>query len=400
MKNFFVQIGLWFKSLFVAVEPATESKLKTLWKKDGTKTLVASIICALLGIIIGYIVLLVINAEHATENIFRLLKNFMQYKKPDTKLYYFGSTLVKAAPLIMCGLSVMFAYKTGLFNIGSAGQYTVGICACLYSALAWELPWFLCLLIAVMASAVWGALSGALKAYFNVNEVIACIMTNWIGLYITNIVLSSEIVMNQSLSETYSIANKNAGALLPGMGLPSLFNNNKYVTIALFLTIIIAIALKILIDKTTFGYELKATGSNKLSAKYVGMKEKRNIVLTMAIAGALAGLGASFYYQTGMLNWKTSSSLPAMGFNGIAVAFLGGLDPIGILFAGYFITHITLGGGNLQLEYYNPQIADLIVAVIVYLCGFVLLIRQVIKKIEKRNTEKRLVKASMEDKQC
>lgn len=315
-----------------------------------------------------------------------ILKNFGNFSSnPRLEKYYLGSTLVKSVPLIMCGLSVMFAYKAGLFNIGVGGQYCIGICFSLYSALVWQLPWYACIIIVAIAGAVWGALSGLFKALFNVNEVIACIMTNWIGLYLTNILLSNPKAMNPTLSETYRIGKK---AIIPDGGLSKLFSNNQYVTLAIIFTIIIAVIVLIVMNKTTFGYELKATGNNKFAAKYAGMKDKRNIILTMAISGALASLGAAFFYLTGIENFITASSVPAMGFNGIAVAFLGGLNPIGIVVAGLFVEHITLGGGYVDTTYYNPQVADLMIAIIIYLCAFVLFFKQFMKKYLNKLTEK------------
>ena len=166
-----------------------------------------------------------------------------------------------------------------------------------------------------------------------------------------------------------------------------MFHDNEYVTIAIPLTIIIAILINIVLDKTTFGYELKATGYNKNAAKYAGMKEKLNIILTMAIAGALAGLASAFYYLTDIQQWKTSSSVPGMGFNGIAVAFLGGLNPIGSIFAGFFIQHITLGGSFIDMRYFNPQIADLISSIIIYACAFGLFIKDILSKFNKNKDD-------------
>lgn len=377
----------WFKGLFVSTSDS-EAKLLTVAKKDGTQTVISSILCAFLGIFIGYLILVCINAEHAGEAMKTILSNFGFYKSPEKKLYYFGSTIVKAAPLIMCGLSVMFAYKAGLFNIGVGGQYCVGICFSLYAALVWQLPWYACILIAGVMGALWGAISGIFKALFNVNEVIACIMTNWIGLYMTNILLSDERAMNPTLSETHKLASNAPQALIPSGGLSELFNNNKYVTIAVIFTLVIAVVILVVMNFTTFGYELKATGHNKFAAKYAGMKDKRNIIVTMAIAGALAGLGAAFFYLTGIEQYKTSSSVPAMGFNGIAVAFLGGLNPIGVVFAGYFVQHITLGGARIDTTYYNPQVADLMIAIIIYLCAFVLFFKQFMNKSLGKITDK------------
>ena len=188
---------------------------------------------------------------------------------------------------------------------------------------------------------------------------------------------------------TLYINKVNPSAFLPKMGLDKLFGKNEYVTIAIPLTILIAIAVGVVLNRTKFGYELKATGYNKNAAKYCGMAEKRNIILTLIISGGLAGLGASFLYQTGYMRWEcTQSSVPGMGFNGIAAAFLGGLSPIGTLFSSYFIQHITDGGAFVNTNMYCAQISDLISAVIIYLCGFVLFIKLTIRKLLAKRGEK------------
>ena len=379
-------VGKWFKSVFVSVG-GNPPRMRTWLKKPGVQTAIASIICALIGILVGFLILLCISPDHALKGITDILRAYFRFPTQKLRLKNLGNMLVNAAPLIMCSLSVLFAYKTGLFNIGVAGQFCVGICATLFAALAWGLPWYLCLLFSIAVGAIWGMISGAFKAFFNVNEVIACIMTNWIGLYLTNIILSDPRVMNGTLSETYNVADKAPQAIMPSLGLSGLFGS-KYVTIAIVLVVVVAIAVSVILNRTTFGYELKATGLNKHAAKYAGMKEKRNVIVTMAIAGGIAAAGASFLYLSGIKNYITEASLPATGFNGIAVAFLGGLNPIGVLFAGCFIQHIMTGGAYLDTTYYNAQIADLMVAVIIYLCAFVLFFRGVIikriAKIEKK----------------
>ena len=155
---------------------------KSFWKNNAVQSLLASLICIVLGMLIGYIVLLFINPAGAKDAIVAVIKNFMNYSRANLQLKNFGATLVKTAPLLMCALSVLFAYKAGLFNIGAAGQYTVGICASLYSALAWHWGWLACLLFAMLVGALWGTVPGILKAYCNVNEVISGIMLIWIGL--------------------------------------------------------------------------------------------------------------------------------------------------------------------------------------------------------------------------
>ena len=367
--------------------------MKNLLKKDGVQSFVASLICIVLGLLIGYIVLLFINPAGAGEAILAVIRNFLNYSRATLKLKNFGSTLVKTAPLLMCALSVLFAYKVGLFNIGAAGQYTVGICACLYAALAWHWGWLACLLFAVLVGALWGTIPGILKAYCNVNEVISGIMLNWIGLYSTNMILTK--VKESTSPYTFHIASENPKAILPTLGLEKLFANNNKVTLAIPLAILLAIVIEVILSKTKFGYELKATGNNKNAAKYAGMAEKRNIIITLTIAGALAGMGAALFYLTDYEQWQcTASSVPGMGFSGIAATFLGGLNPIGTIFASYFIQHITSGGAYVDKTMYCSQISDLISSLIIYLCGFVLFLKLSMNRIIDRKEEKRAAAAA------
>ena len=362
-------------------------KKESLWRNNGFQTIVASLLCIVIGLLVGYIVLLIINPGGAGKAILAIIKNFLYYPSAAAAMKYFGTTLVKASALLMCSLSVLFAYKVGLFNIGAAGQYVVGAGACLYFGLYLGMPWYVCLLAAVLFAAVAGGISGALKAYFNVNEVISCIMLNWIGLYCVNMLLS--IVKEQSTPYTKSLSSTNKSALIPNLGLDKLFSKNEFVTIGVPLAVIMAVIVWVVLEKTKFGYELKATGMNKQAAKYCGMREKRNIILTMMIAGGLAGFGAGIFYLTGIEQWMVQqTSVPAMGFNGIAAAFLGGLNPIGTVFSSYFIQHITSGGTYVDKTMYCTQISDLISAFIIYLCGFVLFFKIWLNRILDNREEK------------
>ena len=366
---------------------------KNLLKRDGVQSLIASLLCVVLGLLIGYIVLLIINPAGAGEAITTVIKNFLTYKKPETQMKYFGNTLVRTAPLLMCSLSILFAYKAGLFNIGAAGQYCAGAGMALYAALAWHMPWWLCMIMAMLGGALLGVISGLLKSYCNVNEVISGIMLNWITLYVVNILLTN--VKEAASPYTMPVAHVNGGAIIPSLGLGKLFNNNQYVTLAIPLAILIAVGLHILLEKTRLGYELKATGNNKNAAKYCGMAERRNLILTLAIGGALAGLGAAMLYLTGYEQWQCSqSSVPAMGFNGSAAAFLGGLNPIGTILASFFIQHITIGGAYVDKTMYCAQVSDLISAIIIYLCGFVLFMKYAMNRGIARREEKAAARAA------
>ena len=359
----------------------------SLIRNDGFQTLLASLVCILGGILVGYIALLIIEPSGALEAIIAVLKSFFRYPGK-LMLKYFGQTLVRTVPLILCALSVLFAYKVGMFNIGVAGQYVAGACGCLYAALAWNMPWYVCLVIGMAAAALLGVISGWLKTQCNVNIVISGIMLNWITLYLTNLILGT--VKSPNSPYTLALQGVNPGALLPKMGLDKFFNNEKSVTIAIPLAIIMAIVVWVVLNKTKFGYELKATGNNYNAAKYAGMKENRNIILTMLIAGALAGMGAGLLFLTGIEDWETTiSSVPAMGFNGIAVAFLGGLSPLGSILSAFFIQYITTGGGNVDLQVYCSQISSLISSLIIYLCAFVAFFKFFLQAQIRRSDEKK-----------
>ena len=365
---------------------------KSLLKNNGVQSLIASLLCIVLGMLIGYIVLLFINPTGAGEAIVTVMKNFLNYNRADTQLKYLGNTLVKTAPLLMCALSILFAYKVGLFNIGASGQYTAGACAALYAALQWHWSWLPCMLLAIAAGCAMGAIVGLLKAYCNVNEVISGIMLNWIGLYLTNMLLYQ--VKETTSPYTIRMQGQGKAALLPSMGLEKLFSDDQYVTIAIPLSILIAIGIWVLLEKTRFGYELKATGFNKNAAKYCGMAEKRNIILSLMISGALAGMGAAMLYLTSYEQWQCStSSVPAMGFNGISVALLASSNPIGTIFSAIFISHISVGGSFLSTKYYPTEISDLISGIIIYLCAFSMLFRGKIHSMLFKNADKTNVNA-------
>ena len=358
----------------------------SLLQNDGVQTLISSLLCILGGLIVGYLVLLMIEPKGAFDAILAVMKSFFRFTGR-SRMKYLGQNLVRTVPLILCSLSVLFAYKVGMFNIGVAGQYVAGACGCLYAALAWKLPWLPCLLIGMTAAAVLGVIAGLLKTKCNVNIVISGIMLNWISLYLTNLILGK--VKSPMSPYTLNLMGTNPSGKLPSLGLDKLFSGESSVTIAIPLAIVIAIVIYIVLNKTTFGYELKATGHNYNAAKYAGMKEDRNIILTMMISGALAGLGAGLLFLTGIEEWETTiSSVPAMGFNGIAVAFLGGLSPIGSILSAFFIQYITFGGGNVDLQVYCSQISSLISSLIIYLCAFVAFFKFFIQAYLRKRKEK------------
>ncbi len=351
-------------------------------------SVLAALLCILIGLVVGFLVLLAINPAHAWGDGFvRILKGGF-HDAP----YGVGKELANAAPLIMTGLSVAFAFKTGLFNIGAAGQYTLGAYGALYCAIMLKLPWFVCLIAATILGGIWGAIPGFFKAYFNINEVITSIMFNWIGLYLVNEIIygrGSGVMYDAHNTRTWKLATNAPQAQIPSCGMSELFHTSN-TTIAIFLAIIVAIVVWVVLEKTTFGYELKAVGLNKNAARYAGINEKKNVILSMTIAGALAGFGAGLFYLSGGGEWNplNSTSLPAMGFNGIATALLANSNPIGTIFSSLFISHISVGGAYLPTKYFPSEIADLISGIIIYLCAFSMLFRTLFEKklIQKKDT--------------
>ena len=335
---------------------------KNLLKNNGVQSLLASLACVVLGLLIGYIVLLFINPNGAGEAIAAVMKNFLNYSKSATQAKYLGNTLVKTAPLLLCALSILFSYKVGLFNIGAAGQYCAGVALSLYAALAWGWGWLPCMLLAMLGGMVLGAISGLLKSYCNVNEVISGIMLNWIVLYLTNMLLTN--VKEVASPYTVVLADTNPGAILPSLGLGALFNDNKYVGLALPLSVVIAILVWVVLEKTRFGYELRATGNNKNAAKYCGMAEKRNIILTLVISGALAGLGGAAE-MLGRYDTFSWGNLPGYGWTGITVAILANNNPAFVPLAAFFIAYLDKGC-NLMSTYCGvpAQLISILQAVI------------------------------------
>ena len=354
----------------------------SLIKKDATKTVVTSLWCALLGLILGFLILLFMNPGNAAYGMTSIMGNYLIFSSPQDRLNYFGQTLAKTAPLIAMSLSILVSYKAGLFNLGGSGQYSIAVLVISYLGISANWPWWIVMLVAMLSAAIWSMISGALKAFFNVNEVISGIMLNWIALYLVNGILSnSSSVWDSAHSESYTISNS-SNAFIPSIGLDKLFAGNSIVGLGMILILVVVAIIFILFKKTTVGYELKATGLNRDAASYAGINKVKNILIATAISGALAGLAASLNLQNGFTSWKLSSTPVDIGFQGISSAFLGGLHPVGVIFSSYFITHITDGGSMITDLGYSPEVASIITSVIIYLSGFVFFIKEILRKNE------------------
>jgi len=242
------------------------------------------------------------------------------------------------------------------------------------------------LLAAVAAGALWGAIPGLLKAFRNVHEVISCIMTNWIGIFLVNHIISQTII-DRGRNATPHIVYGNG--TLPSLGLGELFQGDSVrpsaVNSGLIIALVMAILIYIILDKTKFGYELKSCGLNRNAAQYAGINEKRNIITSMMISGGLAGLGGGLHFLAGAgATMQVADVLATEGFTGISVALLGMSNPIGIVFGAILVSYLQIGGSHIQAFGFAPEIIEMVIAVIIYFCAFVLLIKMGLKKVGKK----------------
>jgi len=396
-----------------------KEKIKSFFMKDSVKKVLASLISILIGITFGAILVFIvgvckktISLKGAWEGVRLIFAGILSTGRNASgglawgyNSVNLGDMLFRATPLIMTGLSVAVAFKTGLFNIGAPGQYLMGTMTSLSIALSlgmntscpgWII-WILAFLGAILAGALWGAIPGMVKALFNINEVIACIMTNWIAANVVTWFFSESDFRNmvEAGKTGYIYKTSTYGVETVKLGLDKIFAGSQ-VNGGIVIAILIAVSMYVMMNKTTFGYQLKACGANRHAAKYAGIKDKRNIILSMAISGSLASAGAALYYLAGNPEffWSTYQSLPAVGFNGIPVALLALNNPIGVIFAGIFMAMLSTVGMQLtNLTAYNEYITDVIIAVIVYLSAFSLLIRMWLNGKKKDKTEVAVAKA-------
>lgn len=344
-------------------------------KKQDLASLFSSILVIIIGLLIGFVILLISNFENAPTAFLNILTFGVR------SMRNVGDVLLFATPIIMTGLSVAFAFKTGLFNIGATGQFTFGAFVAIYVSveftfLGYSLRLLIALILASLAGAIWGMIPGLLKAYRNVHEVISCIMTNYIGMFLVNWMILNSI-FDQGRGTTLPVP---SNANLPSLGLDNLFRDNirgSNVNLGIILAILSAILVYVILEKTKLGYELKACGLNKNAAKYAGINENKNIVLSMAIAGALSGLGGAFGFLSGTgLSMSIVDALQTEGFVGISVAFLGLNNPISIIFSGIFVSYLFLGGTSVQVFGFSVQIIEMVISIIIYFCAFVFLVKK------------------------
>jgi general nucleoside transport system permease protein len=346
---------------------------------------IVSLIAVLLGLIAGGILMLLIGSS-PIEGYSYLIDGALK------SIERVGNTLATSTPLIFTGLSVMFAFRTGLFNIGASGQMLIGgLCATMVGlTYDFSRPVLLVLMIlaGILGGGLWAYIPGLLKARFNVHEVVSTIMMNWIAYWTAYYIIPSYFKGKFLETESRALPDK---ATLKMSSLSDLFDGS-YVNLGLFLAVVIVLIIAFIIDKTTLGFELKAVGFNRHAAEYAGMRVNRNIILSMVISGALAGLGGVALYA-GNANVIQIGILPSQGYDGIAVSLLGANSPFGVFFAAILFGILYSGTGFMNaMTEIPPELANTIIAIIIYFAATSVLIERLLRKKGKKRSDSNAVK--------
>lgn len=347
--------------------------------------LISSLISIVIGFIIGAIILAVAGYDPIQAYRQMLLGIFGKPK-------YITLTIIKATPLILTGLSVAFAFRTGLFNIGAEGQFIIGTVAAALAGYFIKLPPFIhpivVLLIAMLVAGLWGSVAGILKAQFGVNEVISTIMLNWIALYLHNYIITLPFVQKRSnishdiqptasmiILENWKVTEEGQTFLNTTLGDFFKADFNTGIIIAILAVIIIWFIL----NKTTLGYKLKAVGFNAGAAQQNGIPVSNHIVIAMFISGALSGLAGATQVLGVSKNIATLAAMEGYGFDGIAVSLIGGNTPIGSLLGGILFGMFKYGGSKIQSPPLKApsEVIDIVIGIIIFFISMPSLIHMI-----------------------
>lgn len=355
-------------------------------------SLVPSLLAIISGLLVGFIVLMLCNPANAFKGFFTLVTSGIG----QGGMKAIGNIFYYSVPIMMTGLGVAVAFQSGVFNIGGGGQFIMGAFAAIYTAIKCDgLPkpfiWIIPLLMAALFGALWAMIPGILKAYKNVNIVISTIMMNYIGMYLVNYLVKS-CIYNVSTGQSQNIPNSSQ---LPTLGMDRLFKGSG-INISIFIALIIVILIHVLINKTTIGYELKACGMNQHACKFAGIKEKRNIIISIMLSGAIIGIGGGLLYlsPTGK-HIRVMDVQAGEGFTGIAVAILANSSPLGVILSALFIGYLTVGGQYIQSYGFVNEIVNIIASVVIYFAAFSMLIKnffkqnEILKSVKMRKNEKK-----------
>jgi len=345
------------------------TKFKRFISKESNLKFTVPAVAIILGFSLGILIMFItgINPLDFFAALFEQVSGISLSKIGTGKTVFnprhIGEFFVSSMPIILTGLSVAFAFRTGLFNIGAEGQLMMGALGAIIVGVVFDLPMIIHLPFAVITGvlfgAAWGFVPGFLKAKFNVHEVVVTILMNYVALYASNYFLKllpgSSNIKTATVHETASLASE---------FFYDLTNKSRFHW-GFILVILAVFVFWIIIDKTTFGFELRSAGFNKHASKYAGMKVDRNIILSMVISGSFAGL-AGVMIAIGTFDYgRVLVSAEGFGFDGIAVALVGGTAAIGSLLAGLLFGALKASQSLMQARGIPKDIANIIMASIV-----------------------------------
>lgn len=333
------------------------------------------IISVLLGLIAGAIIMLAFGYDP-------VLGYTALWNGAFGDSFFFGETIRQVTPYILTGLAVAFAFRSGLFNIGAEGQVLVGWLAAVWIGTTVEAPMFihlpLAVIVAGLAGAFWGFIPGLLKAKLGVHEVIVTIMLNYIALHTSNAIIRNVLTDNGDSTENVAGTASLASEWL--MELTSYSRLHYGILIALFAAVI----MWFLLEKTTTGYELRSVGFNQHASRYAGMNVERNIILSMVISGLFAGLAGAMEGLGTFGYMPTHSSFTNIGFDGIAVALLGGNTAFGVVLAAMLFGTLKIGALNMPTGADVPsELVEIVIALIIFFVASSYMIRWVLLRFKK-----------------
>ncbi len=364
------------------------------------KPITSTFIAILFGFLVAAVVL-VFAGYNPWESFGALFKGI--FAKPK----YISNVIIKATPIILTGLSVAFAFKTGMFNIGAEGQYIAGTVAAVCVGVKFnfapviQIP--LVVLSGVLAGAIFGGIIGYLKARFGIHEVITSIMLNWIGLYLSNFIVNTAAYHQPNSTSSFAVNDSSFTMLLPNWktskaGMASLKPHQWLyemmlktdVNFGILIAVVMALVIWVLLYRSTKGYELRAVGFNRDAAEFAGINVGRNVTQAMLIAGALAGLAGALAI-TGTAPHKISqmAAFENNGFNGLSVALIAGSSPVGCIFAGLLFGGLLYGGQSVQQDVGAPtEIINIMIGTIVFFVALTKIVPSLADRLEKRGAHR------------
>ena len=328
------------------------------------KILESNVLYTLIAIIIGFVIgaIFLAAAGISPAAAYGKLLNGV-FGKPKFMIW----TLVYASPLIFTGLSVAFSLRTGVFNIGAEGQFVVGAMAACACGIIFKLPPVLhaivCILAAAAAGCVWSYLVGLLKVKRGIHEVLSFIMFNWLAFYLSNFLVNTETLHKEGSGEATKNVLDSARILFPEGILKALDCTGA--NWGFILAIAAAVAMWIIIEKTTLGYKLKAVGFNKDAATFGGINANKSILTALGISGALAGIGGAVQILGMAGRISQFAGQEGYGFQGITVALIAGSNPLGCILSGIFYGAMKYGGAKLTMVGAPEEVIDIIMGCVI-----------------------------------